>query len=64
MLWGLPYVIWLGILAALFFAAAILTATTPLLQGRKKFKVHKTLALIGSVAALLHIYFGLRPYFY
>ncbi len=63
MLSSLPFFGWFGVVAALFFLAAILTVSMKkLFKGRLRIKLHRALALIGAAFALVHIVLALRIY--
>ncbi len=61
---NLPFFGWFGVVAAIFFLAAILVVTIKgLVKPRLRIKVHRTLALVGVAFALVHIFLALRIYF-
>ncbi|MBW6463620.1 MAG: hypothetical protein K0B84_05490 [Firmicutes bacterium] len=58
-----PFVVWLGLIAAVIILAAIIVVIAKKqIKPKQRIKVHHTLALIGAAVALLHIILGLRLY--
>ncbi len=63
MLGPLPTFGWFGVVAALFFLAAILVVSIKgLVKPKQRIKIHRALALTGSAFALVHIVWALSIY--
>ncbi len=61
---NLPFFGWLGIIAALFYIAAIIIVTIKgLLPPRLRVKVHRALAIVGLLFMLVHATMALSLYF-
>ncbi|MBM4236362.1 MAG: hypothetical protein FJ152_07830 [Firmicutes bacterium] len=61
----LPVFGWLGVAAFLLFTAAILVVTVlkHLFKPKPRLKLHRALAILGLVAAFIHLAWALSQYF-
>lgn len=60
----LPPVFWTGLATALFMLAAVLVVSLKgRIKAKVKFKLHRGLAWVALVFALIHLYLALRIYF-
>lgn len=61
----LPAFGWFGVAAAILYLAAILVVTVfkNRFKPKPRFNLHRNLAIIGSVAALIHLAWALSYYF-
>ena len=62
---SLPTFGWFGVAAILLFLAAILVVTVlkNLFKPKSRLKLHRTLAMLGTVAAFIHLIWALSYYF-